>query len=145
MKLFLLMFALTGTADAKKRKKGEGVKVSITVLDHESSEPVATAKIQHPLEEMPHRVNEVTGVWQDSEILLPDGTKLHFTPGSSLELEVSAPGYVTQHIRYDVRRWKNNVPVRLQKMDISTMGIDIPTVPMEVDEQRDPSVGSGGN
>lgn len=144
MKMILIMMAFMSNAEAKKRKKGEGVKVSITVLDHDSSKPVATAKVQHPKEEMPHRVNEVNGMWQDTEILLPDGM-LQFTPGSSLEFEVSAPGYITQHIEYDVRRWKNNVSIKLQKMDISTTGIEIPIVPMDVDEERDPTMGGGGN
>ena len=80
-----------------------------------------------------------------SEILLDDGTQLHFTPGSALEFEVSAPGYVTQHIRYDVKRWRNNVQIKLQKMDISTDGIEIPLVPMGGDTARDPSAGGGGN
>ena len=138
MKLMLLLLAFTSNAEAKKRKKGEGVKVSITVVDHDSSEPIATAKIQHPKEEVPHRVNEVNGMWSDTEILLPEGM-LQFTPGSTLDFEVSAPGYVTQHITYDVRRWKNNLSIKLQKMDISTTGIEIPIVPMDIDEQRDPN------
>ena len=144
MKMIFLMMAFMSDAEAKKRKKGEGVKVSITVVDHDTNKPVATAKIQHPKEEMPHRVNEVNGMWQDTEILLPDGM-LPFTPGSSLEFEVSAPGYITQHIQYDVRRWKNNLSIKLQKMDISTTGIQIPIVPMDVDEERDPVMGGGGN
>ena len=144
MKSLLLMTVLLGTADAKKRKKGEGVVVNVKVLDKEDSKPVATAQVRHPKEDLHHRVNEVTGVWYASEVLLPDGTQLHFTPGSALELEISAPGYVTQHVRYDVKRWKNKIEIELQKMDITT-DIEIPLTPFDREEQRDPTSGGGGN
>ena len=39
--------------------------------------------------------------------------------------------------------WKNNLSIKLQKMDISTTGIQIPIVPMDVDEERDPVMGGG--
>ena len=145
MKFLWLMLAFTSDAEAKKRKKDEGVKVSIIVLDFDSSKPVATAKVKHPAEEMPHRVNQANGTWTESEILLDDGTQLHFTPGSALVFEVSAPGYVTKHISYDVKRWRNNVQIKLKKMDISTDGIEIPLVPMGGDTARDPGAGGGGN
>ena len=145
MKLLFLMGAFLGDAEAKKKKKGEGVDVAVMVLDHQSNKPVPTAVIKHPLEEISHKVNEVTGIWQDSEILLPDGQTLHFSPGSAVEFQVSAPGYVTKHIRYDIRRWKNKVDVRLKKIDISSSDEDL--IPLDIggDEHRDPTIGGGGN
>ena len=145
MKLLFLMCTFLGNAEAKKKKKkGEGVNVAIVVLDDKSQKPVPTATIQHPLEEMSHRVNEVTGIWQDNQILLPDGETLHFSPGSTVEFQVSAPGYVTKHIRYDIRRWKNKVDVQLHKMDLSP-GDDL--IPLELDDKkmRDPTMEGGGN
>ena len=42
--MIFLMMAFMSNAEAKKRKKGEGVKVSITVVDHDTNKPVATAQ-----------------------------------------------------------------------------------------------------
>ena len=133
--------ALSGDADAKKRKKGEGVEVSVKVLDKTNKEPVATAMIRHPKDVETYRVNELTGIWADSQIYMPDGSILHFTPGSSLKLEISAPGYVTQLVQYDVRRWRNRLEIKLEKMNLDEQDIEIPTIPFGRDQERDPSSG----
>ena len=117
MQAFLMLLTLfVSEADAKKRKKGEGIVVEVKVLDKEDSAIVATAMIRYPKDETTYRVNEVNGIWKASEIYLSDGDTMHFTPGSSVQLEISAPGYVTQLVQYDVRRWRNKVEISLEKM-----------------------------
>ena len=49
---------------------------------------------------------------------MPDGSMLKFDKGMELTFEVSAPGYVTETVRYVVRKRKNLVPVVLQKMEL---------------------------
>ena len=45
-----------------------------------------------------HRVNAVGGYWEGSVLYLPKARELIFTPGMPIQLEVSAPGYVTKEI-----------------------------------------------
>lgn len=146
MRAWLILLALfTGDADAKKRKKGEGVVVEVKVLDKEDAGIVATAMIRYPKDETTYRVNEVNGIWKASEIYLSDGDTMHFTPGSSVQLEISAPGYVTQLVQYDVRRWRNKVEISLEKMKIDDKDIEIPTIPFGRDQERDPSTSGAAN
>ncbi|MEC8424441.1 MAG: hypothetical protein VX000_11740, partial [Myxococcota bacterium] len=67
-----------GSADALAKKKdrspGEGVPVTVVVLD-EAGEPVPTAVIRHPDEADRRRVNAVTGEWTGSVLYLPDGSE----------------------------------------------------------------------
>ena len=115
MKLLFLMHAFSGDAQAKKDKKEEGVTVTITVLDEESKTPLSTARILHPLEHIDHQVNSVTGSWKESVLFLTDGTTLYFSPGSSLDLTISAPGYISQEIQLEVKHWRNKHTIYLSK------------------------------
>jgi hypothetical protein len=92
-----------------------GVPVKVVVLD-EAGAPIPTAVVRHPQEADRHRVNTYDGSWEAAVLYLPDGTELKFLPGMTIELEVSAPGYVLQRIAYAIRKRKNVVEVRLQKM-----------------------------
>jgi len=116
MKLLFLMCALSGDAQAKKNKTPEGVNVVITVLDDQSKAPVSTAIITHPKDVIDHKVNEVTGIWKDSQIFLPNGEALYFSPGLILDLTITAPGYITQDIRFEVKQWRNKHTIYLNKI-----------------------------
>jgi hypothetical protein len=94
----------------------EGVPVKVIVLDVEGK-PIPTAVVRHPQEADRHRVNTFDGSWEASVLYLPDGSELKFTKGMELELEISAPGYVNQRIKYLVRKRKNVVQVQLAKME----------------------------
>jgi hypothetical protein len=135
-----LGLAASGTAEAGK-KSDEGVNVRITVLDP-AEEPVPTAVVRHPDEADRRRVNSVTGVWEDSILYLPDGSELRFVPGMTLQFEISAPGYITQVIQYDVRKRNNKVEIRLQQMDIEEEEIEEPLIQFGRDRPRD-VVGGG--
>lgn len=98
----------------------EGIPVTVRVVDA-AGEPVSTAVVRHPDEKDRHRVNAETGEWTDRVLYLPDGRELFFTKGMQLELEVSAPGYRTEHVVYTVRRRKNvfEVPLTQLRIDAS--------------------------
>ena len=68
--IFLMMALCRAEAKKTKRRRCQG---EYHRCGSRHQQTVATAKIQHPKEEMPLRVNEVNGMWQDTEILLPDG------------------------------------------------------------------------
>jgi len=93
----------------------EGIPVKVIVVDEEGK-PIQTAVVRHPREADRHRVNTFDGSWEASTLYLPDGSEIKFTKGMELELEISAPGYVNQHIKYLVRKRKNVFTVTLAKM-----------------------------
>ena len=131
--LSVLMFSC---ATLGRRDPGEGVTVSVTVLD-EGGQPIPTAVIRHPEEADPHRVNSLNGEWYSSELYLPGGGVLVFTPGMHLELEVSAPGYMTRRIGYDIVRRKNEFPVVLHELVVDDSDILEPTLEFGRDRPRE--------
>lgn len=136
----LLGGMMVSTAEAKKNKD-EGVQVTIKVLDEEG-EVVPTAVVRHPEEADRHRVNSVTGEWFANELYLPDGGQLIFTPGMTIRLEVSAPGYMTQIIQYDIRKRRNKVEVSLTELAMDDQDIDAPLIQFGRDKPRE--VGGSG-
>jgi hypothetical protein len=100
-----------------------GVPVTVTVLD-ELGAPVPTAVVRHPNEADRHRVNTETGSWSGSVLYMPDGSELIFEKGMELELEVSAPGYVSQRIKYILKKRKNRADVTLVKLDTADIEDD---------------------
>lgn len=110
----------------------EGVPVKVVVLDPDG-QPVKTAVIRHPKEADRHRVNTFDGSWEAAVLYLPDGSELKFLKGMELELEISAPGFVNQRIKYLVRKRKNVVQVTLQRMEFD----------MSQEEEDDPVIQFG--
>jgi hypothetical protein len=141
----LLLLAALGMANAKKAKEGEGVLIEITVMNQEDLKPIPTAMIRHPDDVEASRVNELNGTWQASEIYLPDGGTLLFSPGSSLQLEISAPGFMTQIVQYDIRKRRNKIEIFLEKMEIDDSDIEMPTIPFGRDQEREPTMGGAAN
>jgi len=128
---------LVATSSAEAGKKAdEGVNVRITVMD-EAEQPIPTAVVRHPDEADRRRVNSVTGVWEDSILYLPDGSELRFVPGMTLKFEISAPGYITQVIQYDVRKRNNKVEIRLKEMEIEEEEIEEPLIQFGRDRPRE--------
>ncbi len=138
-----LGFGLVAAPDAfAKKADGEGVPVYVKVLDGEG-EPVSTAVVRHPDEADRHRVNALTGEWFASVLYLPDGSEMIFTPGMSITLEVSAPGYMTQIVAYDIRKRKNKIEITLPPLPIEVEEeIEEPLIQFGRDRPRD--VGGAG-
>ncbi|MFT4979888.1 MAG: hypothetical protein ACI8S6_005800 [Myxococcota bacterium] len=143
MKRTLLWAALVGTfmSSAEAARNQEGVPVTIKVLDI-NSEPLPTAVIRHPEEADRHRVNSITGEWTAPVLYLPDGGELIFTPGMTIKLEVSAPGFMTQIISYDIRKRRNKVEVTLSELPMDDDDIDEPLIQFGRDKPRE--VGGSG-
>ena len=137
----ILALTISSTAFAKKKKDNEGVNVRVTVVD-EAGEPIPTAVIRHPDEADRHRVNSLTGTWEGSVLYLPDGSEMIFTPGMSIQFEISAPGYMTRVVQYDIRKRKNTVPVSLQVLEMTEDDIEEPIITFGRDKPRD--VGGAG-
>jgi len=93
--------------------------LTIQVLD-ESGSPVTTAVVRHTEEEERHRVNAVTGAWTATSLYLEGGAEMPFEEGQDVTFEVSAPGFLTETVRYIVRKRKNVIVVTLSEMDITS-------------------------
>jgi len=134
--MVVLGLLVSGPALAGKSKSEDGVPVKVTVLDTQG-EPIPTAVIRQPEEADRHRVNSLTGSWEETKLYLPDGSELVFTPGMSIQLEVSAPGFLTQIIQYDIRKRKNNVEVRLPALALEEQEVDEPLLQFGRDKPRE--------
>ncbi len=134
--LLVGVFAAGPALAAAKGEKSEGVPVEVKVIDTEG-QAVSTAVVRHPDEADRHRVNALTGSWSASVLYLPDGSEMIFTPGMSIQLEVSAPGYMTQIIQYDIRKRKNKIEVTLPKLDLENSEVGEPLIQFGRDKPRD--------
>lgn len=134
--VFILGVLAPGLAEAKPKKDAEGVLVRVIVLDVERK-PVSTAVIRHPQEADRHRVNSVDGSWEGSVLYMPDGSELRFTPGMTLELEISAPGFMTQVFQYQVRKRKNVIELTLPKIEMDDATIEDPVISFGRDLPRE--------
>jgi hypothetical protein len=104
----------TGIAEAKKPV---GTQLKVLVTD-ELGEPVALAVVRNSEEADRHHVNSVTGEWETRVLYMETGEEIILEAGMSIELEVSAPGYVSQKVTYLLRKRKNVVEIALQKLDV---------------------------
>lgn len=135
--LFVLgSLLLSPAAEAKPKAADEGVPVRVIVKDDQAA-PIPTAVVRHPLEQDRHRVNSVDGSWETSVLYLPDGTELRFTPGQTLDLEISAPGYVTQVFQYQIRKRRNVIEVKLHKIENEVEQIEEPMITFGRDVPRE--------
>jgi hypothetical protein len=114
---------------------GDGVPVRVYVLDSDS-DPIPTGVVRHPEETDRHRVNAATGHWEGSVLYLPDGKEMIFMPGMSIELEISAPGFLTRVVQYDIRKRRNHIRVNLDKIEFQTDDIEEPIIQFGRDKPR---------
>lgn len=133
---FALQALVSTTPSAFAKGEDEGVPVRVVVKD-EAKAPIPTAVVRQPEEADRHRVNAVDGSWEASVLYLPDGTELRFTPGMTLNLEISAPGYTTQVLTYQVRKRRNLIDVTLPKIETDDSQIEEPTISFGRDEPRE--------
>lgn len=95
-----------------------GIPLQVQVIG-EDGKPIRTATVRHPREQERHRVNSVTGVWEESVLYMLDGTEFPFEKGTVVNLEVSAPGYQVSEVEYKMRRRRNKVVVQLDEIEIA--------------------------
>ena len=131
----LLLGALSSPAEAGKKDE-EGVPVTVKVMDV-VGDAIPTAVIRHPEEAFRHRVNSITGEWTGPVLYLPDGGELIFTPGMTIRLEISAPGYMTQIIQYDIRKRRNKIEVTLAELEMEDDDIEVPVIQFDRDQLRE--------
>ena len=139
LSVFLLFFLGCATAP---QGTGTGTRIQVRVLS-EAGEPIPTAVIRHPDEEERHRVNSVTGTWEEEVLYMPDGSELIFTPGLLLYLEISAPNYESQVVQYQVRRRRNALSVTLKRLEMQEVTIDEPMMSFGRDKPIDGTEGGG--
>ena len=132
----LAMLAASPALAADKAAPKKDVLVRVVVEDKENK-PISTAVVRHPQEQDRHRVNSVDGSWETGVIYMPDGSELRFTPGMTLELEISAPGYQTQVFQYQVRPRKNVVKIQLPLIEMDDTNIEDPVISFGRDEPRE--------
>jgi hypothetical protein len=132
-----LLFAglLSDPAHAAK-KEDAGVEVKVQVVDMEGK-PIPTSVVRHPSESDRHRVNSEDGSWKATALYMPDGSELRFTPGMDLQLEVSAPGYKTQQVVYQVRKSRNVLQVALEVIEITEENVEEPIITFKQDKARE--------
>jgi hypothetical protein len=136
----LAVVVLPGAALAKDPTAPSGTPVKVIVHD-DAERPVPTAVVRHAQEADRHRVNSVDGSWEASVLYMPDGTELRFAPRMTVELEISAPGFVTQVLSYQVRRRKNVVEVSLVPLVMDDTTLEEPPTGFGRDEPREPAEG----
>jgi hypothetical protein len=139
LSIVLLCFAACATTP---QGDGVGTRIQVRVLD-EAGNPVPTAVIRHPEEEERHRVNSVTGAWEEEVLYMPDGSELIFTPGLLLYLEISAPNFASQVVQYQVRRRRNVLTVNLEALEMQDVTIDEPMMSFGRDTPIDAIEGGG--
>lgn len=132
----LMMAGVFSSPAEAGKKDDEGVPVTVKVMDL-TGEAVPTAVIRHPEEADRHRVNSITGEWTAPILYLPDGGELIFTPGMTIRLEISAPGYMTKIIQYDIRKRRNKIEVSLMEFSMDDDNIEVPVIQFDRDQLRD--------
>ena len=138
-----LAFTVMGGC-ATTKAVGDGVSVKVFVLDGKG-DPISTAVVRHPREADRHRVNAATGHWEGSVLYLPDGSELIFKPNTSLQLEVSAPGYLTKLIQYDVKKRRNQFDVHLEGMSLKEAEFEEPIIQFGRDRKKSDIGGGAAN
>ncbi|HNC97695.1 MAG TPA: hypothetical protein PKY30_21625 [Myxococcota bacterium] len=117
-------------------KEEQGVEVKVTVVDV-NGKPIPTSVVRHPDESDRHRVNSEDGSWKATALYMPDGSELRFTPGMDLSLEVSAPGYKTQQVVYQVRKSRNALQVSLEEIQTTEENVEEPIITFKQDKARE--------
>jgi len=122
----------------------DGVPVKVFV-EGPDGKPIPTAVVRHPDEADRHRVNAATGHWEGSVLYMEDGSELVFMPNTTIQLEVSAPGFLTKVIQYDIKKRRNQFPVRLDKLSLKDDEFDEPIIQFGQDKKKSEIGGGAAN
>ena len=122
----------------------DGVPLKVFVLD-QAGEPIPTAVVRHPDEADRKRVNAATGHWEGSVLYMEDGSELIFQPNMTIQLEVSAPGYLTKVISYDIKKRRNQFSVALDQLNLKADEFDEPIIQFGHDKKKSELGGGAAN
>ncbi len=134
MHKLLVCAAFLALGACAHKSAGEGVPVRVYVLDEDTKDPIPSAVVRHPDEAERHRVNAVGGYWEGSVLYQPKAQELVFTPGMTIQLEISAPGYITREIIYDIKRRRNHFPVYLDRIELESDEVEEPIIQFDRDK-----------
>jgi len=122
----------------------DGVPLKVFVLD-QGGDPIPTAVVRHPDEADRKRVNAATGHWEGSVLYMEDGSELIFQPNMTIQLEVSAPGYLTKVISYDIKKRRNQFSVSLDELNLKADEFDEPIIQFGHDKKKSDLGGGAAN
>jgi len=122
----------------------DGVPLKVYVLNG-SGDPIPTAVVRHPDEADRHRVNAATGHWEGSVLYMEDGSELIFMPNTTIQLEVSAPGFLTKVIQYDIKKRRNQFDVQLDQLSLKEDEFEEPIIQFGHDKKKSELGGGAAN
>jgi hypothetical protein len=122
----------------------DGVPVKVFV-EGPDGKPIPTAVVRHPDEADRHRVNAATGHWEGSVLYMEDGSELVFMPNTTIQLEISAPGFLTKVIQYDIKKRRNQFDVRLDVLSLKDDEFDEPIIQFGQDKKKSEIGGGAAN
>ena len=122
----------------------DGVPVKVFVAGPDGK-PIPTAVVRHPDEADRHRVNAATGHWEGSVLYMEDGSELVFMPNTTIQLEVSAPGFLTKVIQYDIKKRRNQFEVQLDQLSLKDDEFDEPIIQFGQDKKKSEIGGGAAN
>ena len=88
--------------------------VAVRVLDA-TGIPITNAWVRLPETEGRRMVDEF-GKWQAKSLYELDGNELFFLKGMTLDFTISAPGYTSRSVAYEVQKRRNLITVTLEPM-----------------------------
>ncbi|MBT3219851.1 MAG: hypothetical protein HN348_12245 [Proteobacteria bacterium] len=109
----LLMLGLVFSDSAMAAQKPQIITVAVTDA---ANQPIPSAWVRLPETEGRRNVDPETGVWEASMLYTYDGRPLIFTKGMKLVLSISAPGFLTRKVFYEVRSRGNDLVIPLEAM-----------------------------
>lgn len=144
MRTVWLLTALFGVVGCGPKVGTDGVPLKVYVLNGKG-DPIPTAVVRHPDEADRHRVNAATGHWEGSVLYMEDGSELIFEPNTTIQLEISAPGYLTKVISYDIKKRRNQFPVTLDKLSLKEDEFEEPIIQFGHDKKKSELGGGAAN
>jgi hypothetical protein len=109
----VLLATLTFGAPASANEEDAKL-ITVRVLN-ETGEAIPNAWVRLPQTEGRRMVDEI-GRWQAKSLYELDGRERFFMTGMMLDFTISAPGYTSRSVTYEVRKRRNLITVSLAPM-----------------------------
>lgn len=112
--VFGALFASTLITSPALANEEDAKVVAVRVLD-KAGNPIPNAWVRLPETEGRRMVDEF-GKWQAKSLYELDGNELFFLKGMTLDFTISAPGYTSRSVAYEVQKRRNLITVSLEPM-----------------------------